>query len=522
MATEKTLNTRIALKIDTYENWTLDNENTRDKKIGANYVLKRGEIGLCQIGDTAASGKAEATTNPTVLFKVGDGSTPFKTLKWASALAADVYDWAKKPEADFKEWAGTNIDTDNDTRYTFEIDGGKLVVKSKLYSKGSPTGEAKEVASLDFVTPAELETLLAGYVKSVNTDSTGTITVNKTAAQTDAQNPVINFNIADGSNAGNVTLTDTANGLKAEVNLSAYRLIADDENTAHTHSTKEKSGIKANGAGDISGDTTFELNVAFDTYIKETDKKTYIRLYDKSDTSKKSLAELDATAFIKDGMISSVELVNKDGNNTAGQFLKITWNTDAGKDIVYLNVTELVDVYTGEAGITVVDGTDGKIIKHTNAITAKTGYTTSNSTLTFGGTFGVVEEKYDAQGHITGAKTTTYTLPALPTPEDIGAATPANIGNGKFTVSGATNGAIELVEKSTGIMTANQATGTDTKAILDVKTSGITTVKLADKAVTTAKIADQAVGAEQTKAYKKADGTSEEVWVFDCGGAGIE
>lgn len=40
-----------------------------------------------------------------------------------------------------------------------------------------------------------------------------------------------------------------------------------------------------------------------------------------------------------------------------------------------------------------------------------------------------------------------------------------------------------------------------------------------EKGVTTAKIADQAVGAEQTKAYQKADGTSEEVWVFDCGGA---
>jgi hypothetical protein len=84
----KTLQTRIALKYDTYANWT-------DEAKGANLVLLKGEIGICAIGDTAETGNGQATTNPTVLFKVGDGVTPFKTLKWASALAADVYGWAK-------------------------------------------------------------------------------------------------------------------------------------------------------------------------------------------------------------------------------------------------------------------------------------------------------------------------------------------------------------------------------------------------------------------------------------------
>ena len=84
MADIKTLQTRIALKYDTYANWT-------DEAKGANLVLLKGEIGLCEI----PSGNAAATTAPTVLFKVGDGTTPFKSLKWASALAADVYGWAK-------------------------------------------------------------------------------------------------------------------------------------------------------------------------------------------------------------------------------------------------------------------------------------------------------------------------------------------------------------------------------------------------------------------------------------------
>lgn len=101
---EKILNTRLQLRIDTYANWTND---TLGENKGANLVLKRGEIGLCEI----PSGNAAATTAPTVLFKVGtyDGENAetkkkFSELKWASALAADVYEWAKKPEAEFMTW----------------------------------------------------------------------------------------------------------------------------------------------------------------------------------------------------------------------------------------------------------------------------------------------------------------------------------------------------------------------------------------------------------------------------------
>ena len=79
----KELQTRIALKYDSFKNWQ-----------ESDLVLLPGELGICTIGTTAETGKDEATTNPTVLFKVGDGTTPAKNLKWASALAADVYNWA--------------------------------------------------------------------------------------------------------------------------------------------------------------------------------------------------------------------------------------------------------------------------------------------------------------------------------------------------------------------------------------------------------------------------------------------
>lgn len=74
------INTRIKLKYDTFENW---NKST--------LVLKEGEIACATIGTADPANKKL----PPVMFKVGDGNKTFNQLEWASALAADVYGWAK-------------------------------------------------------------------------------------------------------------------------------------------------------------------------------------------------------------------------------------------------------------------------------------------------------------------------------------------------------------------------------------------------------------------------------------------
>jgi uncharacterized coiled-coil protein SlyX len=87
----KELQTRIALKYDSYTNWT-DKNLGADK--GANFVLLKGEIGICEIpSDFTAN--SDSRVMPTVLFKVGNGTSKFYELPWASAKAADVYGWAK-------------------------------------------------------------------------------------------------------------------------------------------------------------------------------------------------------------------------------------------------------------------------------------------------------------------------------------------------------------------------------------------------------------------------------------------
>lgn len=88
MATEKIINTRIQLKYDTLANWNAN----------SSLVLKQGEVGICAIptAPTTDPDKKLQVTPPAIMFKVGDGVTPFGSLNWASALAADIYAWAKK------------------------------------------------------------------------------------------------------------------------------------------------------------------------------------------------------------------------------------------------------------------------------------------------------------------------------------------------------------------------------------------------------------------------------------------
>lgn len=74
---EKILNTRIALKIDTLENWGK-----------STLPLKKGELALA----TVAASAGTALTEPVVMIKVGeDGVKTFKDLEWnVYAKAADV------------------------------------------------------------------------------------------------------------------------------------------------------------------------------------------------------------------------------------------------------------------------------------------------------------------------------------------------------------------------------------------------------------------------------------------------
>ena len=83
-------------------------------------------------------------------------------------------------------------------------------------------------------------------------------------------------------------------------------------------------------------------SLKYDTEAKK------IRLIGKD--GRTAISEIDATAFIKDGMLSNAELVENPDDQHVGTYFKLTWNTDAGKDVMYVDVTSLIDVYTAKQG----------------------------------------------------------------------------------------------------------------------------------------------------------------------------
>lgn len=124
---DKTFNTRISLKYDTYANWT-------DK----NPVLLAGEAAVVVV--PAKSGAVQH--EPAVLFKIGDGTKKFSELSFVSGLAANVYSWAlaeSKPSYSATEISGladyiSGEIQDTDTQYKLEVDSTDNR-KFHLYSK---------------------------------------------------------------------------------------------------------------------------------------------------------------------------------------------------------------------------------------------------------------------------------------------------------------------------------------------------------------------------------------------------
>lgn len=117
---ERTLKTRISLLIKNYSDW---------QSIKDSFVPLKGE--MCIVNVPASTGSV--VNEPCVLFKIGDGVKTFGQLSYSSALAADVYAWAKKEKlawadmsddykTSLKDFIATEL-PENNTLYQIVADG---------------------------------------------------------------------------------------------------------------------------------------------------------------------------------------------------------------------------------------------------------------------------------------------------------------------------------------------------------------------------------------------------------------
>lgn len=168
-----------------------------------------------------------------------------------------------------------------------------------------------KLAGIDAAISEAIQEVSGGIVASVTATADKGIEVAGTAT-----NPTIGLKI---DSTGNVKLSTGANGLKASYEDFATGIDATDQ-VLTANATK----LKAN------------LGLQYDSEAKQ------IKLTGKSNAV---IATIDATDFIKDGMVQSVEL---EGNN-----LVITFNTDAGAEPISVDLSKFLDVYTAGNGITI-------------------------------------------------------------------------------------------------------------------------------------------------------------------------
>lgn len=122
-------------------------------------------------------------------------------------------------------------------------------------------------------------------------------------------------------------------------------------NKASVTATARTSGTTDNGA--LSGDAeekwlTGTAIEKIKTYVDSEDVKSMELVGNKiqlKNNGKAVLAELDASSFIKDGMLQSVTLVN---DTTKGEVLRFTWNTDSEKTVTDIEVSEFFHEISGD------------------------------------------------------------------------------------------------------------------------------------------------------------------------------
>ena len=187
---------------------------------------------------------------------------------------------------------------------------GTAAYHTEDYFYTAELGEATAKAAEDAKKLAESK------VASVTATADSAIKVTGTA-----KDPTVGLKL---DTTGNVTLSQSANGLKASVVMPALTVtgVAEGDKVLRLSEKKLSS----------------TLNLKYDSTAKK------IKLLGINDAV---IAEIDATDFIKDGMVDAVSF------DPDSKVLTITFNTDSGKEAIPVNLSSLVDTYTAGNGITI-------------------------------------------------------------------------------------------------------------------------------------------------------------------------
>lgn len=368
----KTFNTRIKNKIDSYANWTKKDP-----------VLLNGEIGIVVIpADTGA-----VQGEPVTLFKVGDGIKKFSQLDFIGAKAADVYSWAKKatkPEytaneiKDLSTYISGQIQ-DTDTQYKIEADadnGHKFYLYSK--SKGGNWGTTP-VSTITI--PETVYTLVTGtangtvkfngadvavkglgsaaYTDSTAYDGNGSAQTAEDNAKAYADGKDTAIAAAKKAGTDAQTAVDTLAGKVGTVpeNKTVVEMISDAQ-TAATYDDKAiKADIKANadaitklnGASTVVGSVDQKVASAINDFAtKVSDDKTVNTFKELIDYAATHQGEYSTLSGEVQKNTSAIATLNGKDTETGSVAKTVKDAVDAAQATLQGNIDKKVDKVTGK------------------------------------------------------------------------------------------------------------------------------------------------------------------------------
>ena len=205
-------------------------------------------------------------------------------------------------------------------------DAKKAGTDAQTYAEGVASDLSDHEADTTAHITAEERTAWNGEIgaKELAGSKVASVSGKDAIAVTTGTTPEVSLKL---DNSGNVQLSQTATGLKAEVTIPAATV------------TGVKSGDKVLALDGT--ELTSTLSLTYDN-TADSEGKKYIRLKGIGGTD---IATIDTAEFIKDGMVSNVTF------EPTTKILTITFNTDSGKEAVTVDLTSLVDTYTAGNGI---------------------------------------------------------------------------------------------------------------------------------------------------------------------------
>lgn len=454
--TTKTLKTRIQLKYDTLANWNA---------VASTFVPNKGEVCFVEI----PTGDATATTAPTVLFKVGDGTTTWGALKWGSALAADVYAWAKaanKPSYTASE-VGVNETAFPGLKKTGTITGIKMngVPKgtSGVVDLGTVitdvSGKQDQAISVDGITATTVNDALKELSERVNgkyskpsggipkTDLASGVQASLNKADSALQTHQT-VTLATGTNNG--TLKITVGGTTTD-NVAVRGL----KSAAYTDSSDYATaaqGTKADNALPKAEFNTFKGTN--DTAIADakkagTDAMASLNSY-KTDNDAKVSANASAISALQEAMKSGVTFKGKLTSLPAA-------SSYSNGDLIIVGTKEYICLVSGSTKSWVELGDEGT---HLTKTTADGYYVAKNDAIQAGtGT----KITYDSKGLVTGSSS----LSAADIPNlDAAKITTGTLPDARIASAGTWNG------KQDKITTSNKLAASLVSGLATVATSG--------------------------------------------------